>query len=170
LVLAKAESGDGIPRKPLALDAVVADAVKSGTSRASEKSLALRFSSVEAPGEPVVLGDANLLRQLFANLIDNAIKFTESGRVDVTLAASDGRAMVDVSDTGIGIEEESLDRVFDRFYRTDKSRNRSVPGTGLGLAIARSIVRAHDGTIEASRSAGGGTTFQVILPTFTPLS
>jgi signal transduction histidine kinase len=169
LLLAKAESGDGIPREPVALDAVVAEAVKSAAPRAGEKSLQLTLTSATEPG-PVVYGDPNLLRQLFTNLIDNALKFTEEGRVDVTVAAEDGHATVDVSDTGIGIETDALERIFDRFYRTDKSRNRSVPGTGLGLAIVRSIARVHDGTVEAAPNPAGGTVFRVTLPTLTSLS
>jgi two-component system phosphate regulon sensor histidine kinase PhoR len=110
------------------------------------------------------------LRQLIGNLIDNAIKFTDRGRIDVRLAATGGHATVEVADTGIGIENEALGRVFDRFYRTDKSRNRAVPGTGLGLAIVRSIARIHDGSVEAGANPEGGTVFKVTLPTLTPLS
>ena len=164
LVLAKAESGDGIPRKPVALDAVVAEAVKLGKPRADEKGLALDMASTSPSGEPIVFGDANLLRQLVSNLVDNAIKFTDEGRVDVRLAAQDGHAIVEVADTGVGIESDSLERVFDRFYRTDKSRNRAVSGTGLGLAIVRSIARVHDGVVEAAPNPDGGTVFRVTLP------
>jgi signal transduction histidine kinase len=170
LLLAKAESGDGIPREPVALDAILADAVRSGRPRAEAKSLALNFVSAAAAGQPVVYGDANLLRQLFTNLIDNAIKFTDRGHVDVRLASRNGKAEVDVVDTGSGIDPESLERVFDRFYRTDKSRDRAVPGTGLGLSIVRSITRVHDGTVRASRPAEGGTAFRVTLPTLTSIS
>ena len=164
LVLAKAESGDGIPRKPVALDAVVAEAVKLGKPRAHEKGLALDMASTSPPGEPIVFGDANLLRQLVSNLVDNAIKFTDEGRVDVRLAVQNGHAIVEVADTGVGIESDALERVFDRFYRTDKSRNRAVPGTGLGLAIVRSIARVHDGVVEAASNPDGGTVFRVTLP------
>ena len=157
LVLAKAESGDGIPREPVALDRVVAEAVRLGKLRADEKGLALELRSETAPGEPMVFGDANLLRQLVSNLVDNAIKFTETGRIDVRLAAPDGRAIVEVADTGVGIEQDELERVFDRFYRTDKSRNRAVPGTGLGLAIVRDVAEIYGGrvTLEESEDLGG---------------
>jgi len=164
LVLAKAESGDGIPRKPVALDAVVAEAVKLGKPRADEKGLTLDMASTSPPGEPIVFGDANLLRQLVSNLVDNAIKFTDEGRVDVRLAVQKGHAIVEVADTGVGIESDALERVFDRFYRTDKSRNRAIPGTGLGLAIVRSIARVHDGVVEAAPNPDGGTVFRVTLP------
>jgi signal transduction histidine kinase len=170
LLLAKAESGDGLPREPVALDGIVAEAVKSAKARADEKGLALDFRSKTAPGQPVVYGDPNLLRQLIGNLIDNAIKFTDRGHINVRLAATGGHAKVEIADTGIGIENESLGKVFDRFYRTDKSRNRAVPGTGLGLAIVRSIARIHDGTVEAGTNPEGGAVFTVTLPTLTSLS
>jgi signal transduction histidine kinase len=170
LVLAKAESGDGIPREPVGLDSVVAEAVRSGRTRAEEKALALTFESSAPSGGPVVYGDPNLLRQLFSNLIDNAIKFTDRGGVDVKLAASNGEAVVDVVDTGMGIDPDVLERVFDRFYRADRSRDRAVPGTGLGLAIVRSIASVHDGSVVASRAPGGGAAFRVTLPTLTALS
>lgn len=170
LLLAKAESGDGIPRERVALDGVLGEAVRLAQPRAAEKALAITFASQVPAGSPVVLGDPNLLRQLFTNLIDNALKFTESGRIDVTLSESAGRAVVEVADTGVGIDDEALERVFDRFFRTDKSRSRAVPGTGLGLAIVRSIVHAHDGTVAARQNAGGGTTFRIELPAFMGLS
>jgi signal transduction histidine kinase len=167
LLLAKAESGDDIPRTPLELEPVVADAVRATRPRAEEKGLRLTFQS---DGGSQVLGDANLLRQLVTNLIDNAIKFTETGSIDVAVGHAGERAVVTVADTGVGIEEEALDRVFDRFFRSDASRNRAVPGTGLGLAIVRSIARVHDGVVSAARRPGGGTAFSLSLPTFTALS
>ena len=165
LLLAKAENGDDIPREPVALDAAVGEAVRAAGTRASEKGLALVWEP--AASGVLIRGDGNLLRQLFANLIDNAVKFTERGEVRVRSAVANGRATVDVLDTGAGIDDDALERVFDRFYRTDASRNRAVAGTGLGLAIVRSIARVHDGTVEAARRPGGGTIFRVELPAFT---
>jgi two-component system OmpR family sensor kinase len=170
LLLAKAESGDGMPREPVPLDRVVAEAVKLGKARADEKRLALGVSSTAPAGQPVVYGDANLLRQLVSNLVENAIKFTEKGAVDVRLTAQDGHAIVEVVDTGVGIENDALERVFDRFYRTDKSRDRAIPGTGLGLAIVRSIARVHNGMVEVAANPGGGVIFRVTLPLVAPAS
>ena len=167
LLLARAASGDDIPREPVSLDAAIEEAVASTSARAHEKSVALAFE--RAPGATEVLGDAGLLRQLFTNLIDNAIKFTERGRIDVRIERDAEHAVVTVADTGIGIDEEAIDRVFDRFFRTDASRDRSVPGTGLGLAIVRSIARVHGGTVAAARRPTGGTEFRVTLPTLTRL-
>jgi len=172
LLLAKAESGDDLPREPLALDGIVADAVRTARPRADERGLALTFAPADAGGEngPVVRGDANLLRQLFTNLLDNAIKFTETGSIDVSIACVAGEALVSVADTGIGIDDEAIERVFDRFFRADASRNRAIAGTGLGLAIVRSIVRVHDGRVSVGRRARGGSVFVVALPTLTSLS
>ena len=168
LLLGRAESGDGIPREPVSLESVVGEAVGATLPRAHEKGLVLGF--VPPPGfEAHVNGDAALLRQLFTNLIDNAIKFTDTGRIDVALETNGTSAVVTVADTGVGIDENALGRVFDRFYRTDASRNRAVPGTGLGLAIVRSIARVHDGTVEALRKPEGGSIFRVTLPMLTPL-
>ncbi len=164
LLLAKAESGDDIPRTALPLHEPLEDAIRATLPRAHEKGLTLASEIVQT-GDDLVRGDANLLRQLFTNLIDNAIKFTEQGSIEVALACRDGHAIVTVSDTGIGIDEEAIDRVFDRFFRADASRNRTIPGTGLGLAIVRSIARVHDGTVSAERRPEGGTRFRVTLPT-----
>ena len=174
LLLAKAESGDDIPREDIVLERTVADAVRATLPRAEEKGLAL-VSHVSDDAETHVFGDANLLRQLFTNLIDNAIKFTERGTIEVDVWTGDGRALVSVSDSGIGIDEEAIERIFDRFFRADASRNRTIPGTGLGLAIVRSIARVHDGTVVAERRPEGGTRFRVSLPalsepTLTPRS
>jgi len=113
---------------------------------------------------PVVVAEPSLLRQLIGNLIDNAIKFTEHGSVTVRVRGQGSEAMVEVEDTGPGIDPEELALVFDRFYRTDKSRNRAIPGTGLGLAIVRSIARVHGGQVEVERGAGGGALFRARFP------
>jgi heavy metal sensor kinase len=167
LLLAKAESGDDLPREPVDLEHVVVEAVRIAQPRADEKGLEVTLHS---DPNARVLGDANLLRQLVTNLLDNAIKFTDSGSIDVTVERSGDRSVVTVRDTGVGLDEESLERAFDRFFRADASRNRAVPGTGLGLAIVRSIARVHDGVVTASPRPGGGTAFALSLPTFTTLS
>jgi len=164
LTLAKAESGEEIAREPVELESILLETVRSATPRAEEKGLELNYIPREGH-HAVVYANPDLLRQLFSNLIDNALKFTEHGGVDVTLGSANGRATAEVIDSGIGIDENEIGRIFDRFYRTDKSRSRSVPGTGLGLAIVRSIVRVHDGSVDVAASPGGGTIFRVSLPT-----
>ena len=163
LTLAKAESGDDIPREPVDVAYVVGDAMRAATNRAHEKGLAVSLNAPEG-GAATVMGDPNLLRQLFTNLIDNAIKFTERGSIGARVLALPEHVVVEIADTGPGIEDEALVRVFDRFYRTDKSRSRAVEGTGLGLAIVRSIAHVHAGTVTASRREDGGTIFRVTLP------
>jgi signal transduction histidine kinase len=164
LTLAKAESGDGIPRGTVALEEIVTDATRAARGRAEAKGLTLEAENRVPGGHAAVLGDAHLLRQAVTNLIDNAIKFTEAGRVAVSLDAAEGNATIDVTDTGIGIDEGALAHVFDRFYRADASHSRAIEGQGLGLAIVRSIVRLHGGTVEAHRRAGGGSRFRIALP------
>ncbi|HET9095989.1 MAG TPA: HAMP domain-containing sensor histidine kinase [Candidatus Baltobacteraceae bacterium] len=161
LTLAKADSGDAIPKEPLSLDAVAQEAVNATAQRAADKGLTLKL---EAGESPIIEGDASLARQMITNLIDNAIKFTERGGVTVRVHSANGEALVEVEDTGPGIDPQELPLIFDRFYRTDKSRTRDVPGTGLGLAIVRSIARVHKGRVEAERPESGGTLIRVRLP------
>jgi signal transduction histidine kinase len=162
LTLAKADSGDAIPKEPFSLASVAREAVNATAQRAGEKGLDLRL---EADGQsPIVDGDAALVRQLITNLVDNAIKFTETGGVTVRVCGTQTDAIVEVQDTGPGIDPAELPLIFERFYRADKSRTREVPGTGLGLAIVRSIARVHAGRVEAERPEGGGTLMRVRLP------
>ncbi|MBV9272098.1 MAG: HAMP domain-containing histidine kinase [Candidatus Eremiobacteraeota bacterium] len=162
LTLAKAESGDAIPKEPVSLAAIANEAAEGARQRAAEKGLDVR---VEVGGDlPVVVADPHLLRQLVSNLIDNAIKFTEEGGVTVRVRGEGNEAIVEVEDSGPGIDPEELAFIFDRFYRTDKSRNRAIPGTGLGLAIVRSIARVHGGQVEAERAPDGGALFRARFP------
>jgi two-component system OmpR family sensor kinase len=162
LTLAKAASGDQVPQEPLLLDRLVSEVVTHARSRAERKSLLLETHLPASA--PIVTGDESLLRQLLSNLIDNAIKFTESGRIDVTVTMQGGNAIVEVADTGIGIEAATAERLFDRFFRSDASHSRIIEGTGLGLAIVRSIARIHGGTVTAAPRPGGGSVFRVVLP------
>jgi heavy metal sensor kinase len=162
LVLAKADSGDAIPREPLVLESVVADAVAHLEERAHRKGLALVYS--ESPDRSIVVGDANLLRQVVTNLTDNAIKFTPSGTITVAVEPAPTTVAIVVSDTGVGIDDAKADLLFNRFFRSDASHTRAIEGTGLGLAIVRSIVRVHGGTVTAKSRPGGGSVFRVELP------
>jgi signal transduction histidine kinase len=106
--------------------------------------------------------DRDSLIRLFVNLVDNAIKFTQSGKVTVAALIESGLIRIDVIDTGKGIMSEHLGHVFDRFYRVDAARTQI--GAGLGLAIALQIARACGGDITVTSNWGGGTTFSVTLP------
>ena len=112
-----------------------------------------------------VLGDRTRMQQLFTNLIDNAIKFTPTGgHVHISLKKDGGYGKVSIRDTGIGIPQEELERIFERFYRVDKSRARESGGTGLGLSTCQWIARAHHGKIEVKSELGKGAEFIVSLP------
>jgi signal transduction histidine kinase len=109
-----------------------------------------------------VSGDRDDLRRAVWNLVDNALKYTRTGRVDLRLHASDGVAELAVRDTGIGIAEAHVGHVFDRFWRAPGVRG--TAGSGLGLAITRWVAQAHDGTVAVSSAAGEGSTFVLSLP------
>jgi signal transduction histidine kinase len=162
LTLAKADSGDQIPREPLALNPLVADVVAHARERAGHRGLELRAEL--DPSGPFVLGDTPLIRQLVSNLVDNALKFTERGEIVVSVQHEPGTARITVSDTGVGIAPETAEHLFDRFFRGDPSHSRTIEGTGLGLAIVRSIARVHGGTVTAASRPEGGSVFTVVLP------
>lgn len=111
-----------------------------------------------------VRADYDRLKQVFINLTANALNYTNEGSVSVTGGPAGNRVFVSVKDTGIGIPEEDLEHVFERFYRVDKSRARGTGGTGIGLAVASSIVQAHGGEIAAASTVGVGSEFTVSLP------
>ena len=109
-------------------------------------------------------GDRDRLAQVLTNLLDNAVKYTpDGGRVSVALRRDGEAYEMAVSDTGIGIEPQHLDRIFERFYRTDKARSRGMGGTGLGLSIVKHIVQAHGGAVSVESAPGRGSTFRVRL-------
>jgi heavy metal sensor kinase len=141
---------------------LVRDVVETMRLLAETKGVALHYGN---NGPLPVRGDETRLREVFYNLLDNAIKYTpEGGTVEVRLGQREQAVVVTVRDTGIGIPPEHLPRVFDRFYRVDKSRSRAEGGTGLGLSIAQKIVTDHGGRIELVSAPDQGTTCTVTLP------
>jgi len=116
------------------------------------------------PDIPNIKADSFKLEQALINLIDNAIKYTEQGAITLSLKHRDSRVVIEVSDTGIGISEEHLSRIFERFYVVDKSRSKKLGGTGLGLSIVKHIVLLHNGTIDVKSTPAHGTTFSISLP------
>lgn len=123
--------------------------------------------ALHRPQHPVSLrADSLRLRQVLLNLLTNAIKYTpEAGRVEVSLSQAEDQVEIEISDTGIGIDSAHLDKIFNRFYRIDKTDNRHDGGSGLGLAIVKWIVEAHGGTVNVSSVPNQGSTFKVYLPT-----
>jgi two-component system phosphate regulon sensor histidine kinase PhoR len=112
-----------------------------------------------------ILADKVRITQVLSNLISNAIKYgNDRGRVTVELFQESKGLKIQISDNGIGISQENIPRIFERFYRVDKSRSRAVGGTGLGLAIVKHILNAHKTTIEVSSKLDKGTTFTFVLP------
>lgn len=122
--------------------------------------------SVSIPdGIPKVLADDKRLSQVFLNLLDNAVKYTsDGGSIKVNISLSDKLIQVDVSDTGIGIPEQDIPRIFERFYRVDKARSRELGGTGLGLSIVKHIVFSHGGQVWVKSELGLGSTFSFTIP------
>jgi heavy metal sensor kinase len=164
LLLARADNGRlALEREPVALEGLVQALAETYQARAVEQGVTLE---VDAPVRVEVEGDERWLYQLVGNLLDNALKFTPAGgRVTVAVRPQPGRALLSVGDTGPGIPEESLERIFERFYQVDLSRTREQKsGSGLGLAIAAWIAQAHGGRIFAGNQAEGGALFTVELP------
>ncbi len=127
-----------------------------------DKKLYLRTELFDSPLQ--IEGDELLLQDMLINLIDNAVKYTDAGEIRVQVDQSGGEILFKITDTGIGIPNESLSRIFERFYVADKSRSRQSGGTGLGLAIVKHIVLLHRGSITVDSIPGKGTTFTVRIP------
>ncbi|HSL09933.1 MAG TPA: ATP-binding protein [Actinomycetota bacterium] len=126
---------------------------------------------VDAPAAAVVRGSARDLSLLVRNLVDNAIRYTRpGGSVSARLALADASAVLLVRDTGVGIPQRDLTRIFERFYRVDRARSRDTGATGLGLAIVKHVAENHGGTVEVRSELGAGTEVEVTLPASAPAS
>lgn len=165
LQLAKSDAGElQMEIEDLSLSDLILEIFMQGRALAEGRQLEIEFK-VEVDREIRIWGDALRLRQMFLNLIVNAIKYTpDPGWVDVCLATEGDNAVVRVIDNGIGIPAPQQAYIFDRFYRVDQARNRAVGGAGLGLSIVKRIVAAHAGQIEVTSEAGKGSIFTVTLP------
>jgi signal transduction histidine kinase len=143
------------------LNKIIRQAVKLLTSLAGEKGVSVNLAANE---HAVIHGDRTAILELFVNIIDNAIKYNISrGEIDISIKKEKPFVVTEIKDTGIGMAEEDLDRVFDRFYRIDKSRSKEIGGTGLGLSICDEIARLHGGRIKIESRVGRGTTASVYL-------
>jgi len=169
LALVRIEAGTfSVEPESIELTEVARQAADAAAPRAEQQKVTLT-ASLEPLG--VNSGDPHRLGQVFDNLLSNAIKFTpDGGRVDLRVARQDGAAIVEVSDSGIGIPEAEQKRLFDRLYRASSATDRHIPGLGLGLTIVRAIVEAHGGTVSVESIEGEGTTFRVELPLRPPPS
>ena len=128
---------------------------------ADEKNIKLELEPVRDKLQ--LFGDKNKLKQVFVNLLTNAVKYTESGSVKIFVREEENYGQIVIKDTGIGIPEEDIPRIFERFFRVDKARSRSVGGTGLGLAIVKHIVEAHGSKVEVKSEPGQGSEFSFRL-------
>ncbi len=164
LSLSKIESGKlNMSLKPTKLPPIIQKVITSMDIQAERKSINISMALPE--DLPLVMADGTRITQVLFNLIDNALKYSpENSRVLISAVNKNGNLEVAVSDTGIGIPEEDLPRIFERFYRVDKGRSRALGGTGLGLSIVKHIVKAHNGEISIQSTLGKGTTFIFTLP------
>jgi signal transduction histidine kinase len=148
-------------RTEVDLNDMVSQAVNDYKAQFADKGIALDYD----PSPARLQGYQDALSRLLTNLLDNALKYTETGgRVHVQLKAAEKNVVLVVEDTGIGIPADSLPKIFDRFYRVDKSRSRASGGIGLGLSIVKAIAEAHKGTVSVQSTVGHGTKFTVSLP------
>lgn len=130
-------------------------------SLAAEKSINIKFKIVDKNIE--VFGDEDKLKQVFVNLISNAIKYSESGNINIVTETFNKKVKISIQDSGIGIADSDRLRIFERFYRVDKARSKEAGGTGLGLAIVKHIVEAHGSRIKVFSKIGNGSTFSFKL-------
>jgi two-component system, OmpR family, sensor histidine kinase BaeS len=161
--LARAEGGKlRLDKKPIDVSELAGCAAAALAPLFEERQVTLRTKT----SEPVVgVYDEDKLKQVIVNLLSNAAKFTPpGGRVGLKVDGGSDEALITIIDTGVGIDEESLPFIFERFYRVDKSRNRSTGGSGIGLTIAAELVKAHGGKIEVGSKPGAGSIFTVKLP------
>jgi signal transduction histidine kinase len=163
LNLARADAGHvKLQIREFYFNDLVAECCRSLQGLAAAREVALSFRS---QGDAAFRGDEELLRRLVINLLDNAIRYTPAGgQVTAALESEDAGVRLRVSDTGIGISPEAAPHVFERFYRSDKSRSRAGGGFGLGLSIVKWIAESHHGAIELDSQPSAGSTFTVTLP------
>ena len=163
LVLSQLEAPDAkIARERVDVRAVAENILKMFGRRAGEKGISLALEA--PPGLPAIQADPVQLEGLLINLVDNALRFTDKGSVTIRLGTRPGRFLVEVEDTGIGIDADHLPHIFERFYVADKSRSKKLGGTGLGLAIVKHIAQAHGGGVSVRSGLGEGTVITVDLP------
>ena len=156
-----AEAGDlPLRREPIVVGALIADVARAFAARAEAAGISV---TVDAPGDVVVAGDVDRLKQVLGALLDNALRHTPRGGVVAIEARAGRRVRMSVHDSGPGIDPEDLPHLFDRFYQADPARDRSTGTSGLGLAIVRALVDAHGGTTGAENDSHGGARFWIEL-------
>lgn len=163
MLLAELDAKADLKAEPVDLGAIAGEVVNEYSTRFREKDI---NTTLVCEGSNVVESDREAVERILRNLLENAYKYTDlQGQVNITCRPIGNFVQLVVEDTGIGIPEESLSKVFDRFYRVDKSRTRSSGGSGLGLSIVKAIVEGLGGEVSVSSVFGSGSTFTVSLPT-----
>jgi two-component system phosphate regulon sensor histidine kinase PhoR len=145
------------------IEELIAEILQDMKYQAEEKNIELIFRPENKKLQ--VFGDRNKIRQVLINLIENSIKYSEKGQVEIILREEYQSARIIVKDSGIGISQNDIPRIFERFYRIDKDRSRAAGGTGLGLAIVKHIVEAHNSKVEVESEPGKGSEFSFSLKT-----
>jgi two-component system, OmpR family, phosphate regulon sensor histidine kinase PhoR len=170
LELSKLENQPAIPRRvTIDLAATAHRVVEMLRPSADARGHTLAVTLTGPP--PCIVGNADYIERAMINLVDNAIKYTPAnsgGKIDITIGAEPPNAFIDISDTGLGIPPEDLPRIFERFYRVDRSRSREMGGTGLGLAIVKHIVQSHAGSVSVQSEPNKGSRFRILLPLAAP--
>jgi heavy metal sensor kinase len=162
LLLSRTTAGLETPRQLVELEPLVLEVLDLGTQLGQRAGVTVRAKELT----PVAVhGDPGALQRAVANLVQNAVKYTpRGGAVELALSRAADRAVISVTDTGIGVPAGDLERIFEPFVRLDAAGARDTGGSGLGLAIARSIVTAHGGTLSAQSAPGSGARFTIRLP------
>jgi heavy metal sensor kinase len=162
LLISKTEAGVEKPsREEVDIAALIRQACEIFQPIAEDKNVRLSHCAAE---KTLIFGDTRMLQRMLSNILDNAVKYTPSGgKIEVSLTETkSGDAIISISDTGVGISDADLPRIFERFYHCDQSR--SQPGIGLGLSLARAIARAHGGDITVTSTVNQSSTFNITLP------
>lgn len=160
IMISRLESGNTMDVTDIDINSVAKDVAKS-----IENSRLQRNISLSINGNAHIKASSVMMWELIYNLMDNAIKYNkDNGSINIEISDEKENAKIQISDTGIGIKEQDIDRIFERFYRADKSRYKKTGGTGLGLSIVKHIVKSHDGQITVSSTPDIGTTFNILLP------
>lgn len=153
------ESEEAFSREEIKLKELIKDILRSQRNLIDEKNIA-----VSLDGDGLVYENKTMMWELFANIINNGLKYNkDGGKLDIKISEDEKNYEVSIVDTGIGIPSKDLARIFERFYRVDKSRSRKIGGTGLGLSIVKHVLQSIDGKLEISSKLGMGTSFKVIL-------
>ncbi len=162
LILSNLEEKIQIEKEPINLEELIKEQHKVFERKMNEKSL--KFNIISDKNLSDFSGERFRLEQMFINLLDNAIKYTDNGKINIYLSEKRNNVEIIVEDSGIGIKDNHFPRLFERFYVVDKSRSRKIGGTGLGLSIVKHIVLLHDGNIQVESKVGKGTKFIINLP------